>query len=79
MSNDDKIANPPRFYNSPNEIDEDVTLTTNEKIKSLENWLDDIINKHIAEGESMVATTVNAPDYTLDIQKMLRRLSEDSK
>ncbi|QBR84005.1 hypothetical protein E3983_06350 [Legionella israelensis] len=49
----DKIANPLNFYKNPIDVDKDKELTIGEKIKVLQNWLDDINLRQIAEAENM--------------------------
>jgi hypothetical protein len=71
---DEKIATPIKFYTDPEEIKEDLTLLHEEKIKLLENWLDDIFLKQIAEDESMVVAGEPVEDLTARVQKTLRTL-----
>jgi hypothetical protein len=49
----EKIANPLNFYQHPNEVEGDSELSIDDKIKLLENWLDDIKLRQIAEEENM--------------------------
>ncbi|HRD69275.1 MAG TPA: hypothetical protein PK657_03955 [Legionella sp.] len=58
----DKIANPTKYYHHPNEVKDDPELSTDEKIILFENWLDDIKLKLIAEEENMPCT-LEAPKY----------------
>lgn len=67
----DKIANPTKFYQHPNEIKMDTTLSTEDKIKSLENWLDDIKLKQVAEEEYMLSTQDNGKNYIKEINNLL--------
>jgi hypothetical protein len=48
-----KIANPLNFYKTPDEVDQDSTLSQEDKIKILTNWLNDIELRELAEGENM--------------------------
>ncbi|MBA2648446.1 MAG: hypothetical protein H0U75_02400 [Legionella sp.] len=58
----EKIGIPIKFYRHPSELDKDTTLSAYEKVIALENWLDDIKLKLIAEDESM-GCTLNSPTY----------------
>ena len=51
-----KTVNPLNFYKHPQEVDADNSLTKEEKIIILINWLDDIIQRQIAEAENMPPT-----------------------
>jgi pyridoxine/pyridoxamine 5'-phosphate oxidase len=68
-----KIANPTKFYNHPNDVNNDHTLSTEDKVKLFENWLDDIKLKLIAEEENMVSTVSNPRYYVREINELLAR------
>lgn len=73
MFEEKKIGNPIKFYHHPNELDKDASLSNEEKIIALENWLDDIKLKLIAEDESM-SCTLSAPEYyTHEILCLLKK------
>ncbi|STY28621.1 Uncharacterised protein [Legionella wadsworthii] len=69
--NHDKVANPIKFYKHPDEVKKDNSLSTTDKIKLLENWLDDIKLKLIAEDESMYSTQSRPKYFVAEIQKLL--------
>ncbi len=48
-----KIANPLNHYRLPNDVSHDRTLSLEEKIKTLDNWLNDIELRQHAEEENM--------------------------
>jgi uncharacterized protein involved in tellurium resistance len=52
---DEKIANPLNFYNKPSDVELDNGLSRIEKIKILENWLNDIELRETAQSENMCA------------------------
>ncbi len=69
----EKIGIPIKFYHHPNELDKDSSLSREEKVKALENWLDDIRLKLIAEDENM-GCTFPAPRYfTSEIMSLLEK------
>jgi hypothetical protein len=67
----DKIGNPTKYYHHPDEVKKDRSLSTEDKIKVLENWLDDINLKLMAEDENMPSTVEGAPNYTKEINEIL--------
>ena len=69
--NINKIANPTKFYQHPNEVLEDHSLTNSDRIKLLENWLDDIKLKLVAEDENMGSTLRNPKYYVAEINSLL--------
>lgn len=69
----DKIANPLNYYSSPNEVAQDVTLTKEDKIKILTNWLNDITLQQIAEEENMLATPETNNQQVVTIERLLRK------
>ncbi len=48
-----KIANPLNFYEKPSDVAHDQKLSLENKIKTLDNWLNDIELQHVAEEENM--------------------------
>ncbi|KTD42222.1 hypothetical protein [Legionella parisiensis] len=69
--NQNKIANPIKFYKHPNEVMEDKVLSNSDKIKVLESWLDDIKLKLIAEDEGMCSTLSKPKYYVAEINCLL--------
>ncbi|MBA3536512.1 MAG: hypothetical protein H0T84_07880 [Tatlockia sp.] len=67
----DKIGNPTKYYHHPEDVKKDKTLTTEEKIKVLENWLDDINLKLMAEDENMPSTNEGASNFIKEINEIL--------
>lgn len=71
-TNEDKIANPLKFYQRPEEIEKDTSLSIEEKIKLLLNWLDDIRLRQVAEAENMPAAD-NSRTYVAEIEQLLHQ------
>lgn len=67
----DKIANPTKYYGHPEEAKKDSALSTVDKIKLFENWLDDIKLKLIAEEENMPCTIEGSKNYIEEIHGIL--------
>lgn len=76
MDKSEKIANPVKFYTYPDEVKNDETLTADEQIRLLENWLDDIIRKQVAEDENMLVAGKPVPDLTDRVLKELQALKD---
>ncbi|MBA2656422.1 MAG: hypothetical protein H0U70_05490 [Tatlockia sp.] len=76
MNNLEKIANPTKFFQSPEELNNDNSLSALEKIKSLENWLDEIVLKQIAEEENMLSDGIKQKDFTRSIHELLASLRD---
>lgn len=75
MNIDDKIANPLRYYHHPSELDLDDSLGCEEKIRLLQNWLDDIRLRMTAESENMPES--NHEHYmTREVEDLLRQYQE---
>lgn len=51
---EEKIANPLNFYKKPSDVAHDTTLSLEEKIKTLDNWLNDIELREVADEENML-------------------------
>lgn len=66
----EKIANPVKYYNHPNDVEHDNALTIEEKIILLKNWLDDINLRQTAEAENMQSND-NGRTYIADIERLL--------
>jgi len=76
MSTADKIANPTKFFESPDEVKNSTELSIPEKIKLLENWLDDVKLKFVAEEESMLSTTPAPQNFVKEINALLEYYNE---
>ncbi|PJD93412.1 MAG: hypothetical protein CK424_02485 [Legionella sp.] len=70
---DDKIANPLNFYKIPDEVALDKTLTVEEKIKILTNWLNDIELRETAEAENMPSIHNSRGHHIEQIERLLRQ------
>lgn len=70
---DDKIANPLNFYKIPDEVELDKTLTVEEKIKILTNWLNDVELRETAEAENMPSVHNSRGHPIEQIEKLLRK------
>lgn len=68
-----KIANPLNFYHKPEEVDQDATLSVEEKIKVLTSWLNDIELREVAEGENMPSVQHSQGHYIKQIESLLRK------
>lgn len=66
-----KIANPLNHYKIPNDVSHDRTLSLEEKIKTLDNWLNDIELRQHAEEESM-ASQHDLRDEVDALRRLLR-------
>lgn len=73
MNQDQRIANPPRYYKCPAAIIADKELTVAEQIAALENWRNDINLRLTATEENMGG---NGTDLSLvsEIDNLLRDL-----
>lgn len=67
----EKIANPTKFYRSPHEVNDDKSLSKEEKITLLINWRDDENLKSIATNENMLPPRTNERSYLADIEALL--------
>ena len=74
----DKIANPTKFYRHPDEVKKDPSLSKEEKITLFENWLDDIKLKLIAEEENMPSTIEGPKYYIREINEILSSYKEQA-
>lgn len=76
--NKNKIANPTKFYQHPNEVIKDRVLSDTDKIKILENWLDDVKLKLVAEDEGMTSTGSKSKDFVREINNLLASAKEET-
>ncbi len=70
MEYKEKIANPTKFYRHPEEVKKDISLDLEDKIKLLENWLDDIKLNLIAKEKDLLEADGNQ-NYTKEIEGLL--------
>lgn len=70
---EEKIANPLNHYSTPDEVDNDVGLSTEEKIKVLTNWLNDIELREVAEAENMPSVHNSRGHFISQIESLLRK------
>lgn len=70
---EDKISNPLNFYKNPHEVDEDNTLTIEDKIKVLTSWLNDIELRQTAEAENMRGDRDTSRNGVAAIERLLRK------
>jgi hypothetical protein len=70
---EEKIANPVDFYDKPEEVDQDNTLSKEEKIKVLTNWRNDIELREVAEAENMRSIHNSSDHYIQKIESLLRK------
>lgn len=70
---EEKIANPLNYYKTPEEVDGDVSLSTDQKIKVLTNWLNDIELREVAEAENMPSVHNSQGHYIQQIEALLRK------
>ena len=68
-----KIANPLNYYANPEELDQDDTLSVEEKIKALESWLNDIQLRETAEAENMLSVHNSSGHFVKQIESLLRK------
>lgn len=68
-----KIANPVNFYDKPEEVDQDKTLSKEEKIRVLTNWRNDIELREVAEAENMPSIHNSSGHYIKQIESLLRK------
>ncbi|MCH9764185.1 MAG: hypothetical protein K0U24_08210 [Gammaproteobacteria bacterium] len=69
---DKKIANPLNFYNTPTDVANDRSLSLNNKIKTLDNWLNDIELQHVAEEENMLSVRQEQYEQVDYLRRLLR-------
>jgi hypothetical protein len=67
-----KVANPLNFYNTPTDVAHDRNLSLNNKIKTLDNWLNDIELQHVAEEENMLSTRQEQYEQVDYLRRLLR-------
>ena len=69
---EDKIADPVNHYQRPADVEHDDDLTQDEKITLLENWLDDIKLRQIAEAENMPSPD-ESRTYVGEVESLLNK------
>ncbi|KTC66557.1 hypothetical protein Lade_1215 [Legionella adelaidensis] len=74
----EKIADPLKFYLHPSEVENEKELTLQEKIKLLNNWLDDIKLRQIAEEENMPPNK-QTRYYTAEVEYLLQKYKKESE
>lgn len=67
-----KIANPLNFYESPSDVAHDRDLSLEDKIKTLDNWLNDIELRDIADEENMASTHKETREQVDYLRRLLR-------
>jgi hypothetical protein len=71
---DKAISDPLRVFNTPAEVVEATDLSTEEKVKILENWELDARRLIESAGENMIDEKGRERDQLPDIQRALRQL-----
>jgi hypothetical protein len=71
---DKAIADPSRVFNTPSEVVEAADLSTEEKVKILENWELDARRLMESAGENMIDEKGRERDQLPEIQRALRKL-----
>lgn len=72
----DKITNPLNFFKHPSEVEKDSGLSIADKVKLLQNWLDDIKLQQIAEEENMPPP--RQPRYfAADVEALLHKYQNE--
>lgn len=69
---DKKVANPLNFYNTPTDVAHDRNLSLDNKIKTLDNWLNDIELQHVAEEENMLSARQEQYEQVDYLRRLLR-------
>ncbi len=73
MSNSEqKISNPLNFYNEPSDVAHDTGLSLEEKIKTLDNWLNDIEQQDVADAENMALPRYDTREEVDYLRRLLR-------
>jgi hypothetical protein len=72
----EKIASPLNFFKHPSEIERDPELSLVDKVKLLQNWLDDIKLRQIAEEENMGPAT-ETRYYSADVEALLNKYKKE--
>jgi|GEM_PF-3342371 len=67
-----KIANPLKFYSEPEDVAHDKHLSLEEKIKVLDNWLNDIDLHAIADDENMQGKFKDRRQHVDYLRRLLR-------
>jgi hypothetical protein len=69
---DKKIANPLNFYNEPSDVAHDRNLSLEDKIKTLDNWLNDIELQGVADEENMNIPRYDSREEVDYLRRLLR-------
>ena len=67
-----KIANPLNFYDTPSDVAHDRNLSLDNKIKTLDNWLNDIELQQVAEEENMPGEHQEQREQVDYLRRLLR-------
>jgi hypothetical protein len=67
-----KVANPLNFYKKPSDVAHDRHLSLENKIKTLDNWLNDIELQQVAEEENMPGDHENQREQVDYLRRLLR-------
>ncbi|MDF1678661.1 MAG: hypothetical protein P1U32_08220 [Legionellaceae bacterium] len=67
-----KIANPLNFYDKPSDVAHDRNLSLENKIKTLDNWINDIELQHVAEEENMPGVHREQREQVDYLRRLLR-------
>ncbi len=67
-----KIANPLNFYDKPSDVAHDRNLSLENKIKTLDNWINGIELQHIAEEENMLGSRQEQREQVDYLRRLLR-------
>lgn len=70
-TNLEKIANPTKYYQHPDEVKNDSSLSNEEKLKLLINWRDDETLKSIATNENMPSTNNSDNNHIAIIEQLI--------
>ncbi|MCH9756028.1 MAG: hypothetical protein K0U37_02400 [Gammaproteobacteria bacterium] len=68
----EKIANPLNFYKKPSDVAHDRKLSLDNKIKTLDNWLNDIELQHVAAEENMPGEREDQREQVDYLRRLLR-------
>jgi|SaaInlStandDraft_7_1057024.scaffolds.fasta_scaffold587781_1 hypothetical protein len=69
---DKKISNPLNFYNVPSDVAHDRNLSLEDKIKTLDNWLNDIELQDVADAENMSLPCYDSREEVDYLRRLLR-------
>ena len=69
---DEKISNPLNFYEEPSDVAHDRNLSLEDKIKTLDNWLNDIELQDVADAENMNIPRYDSREEVDYLRRLLR-------